>query len=789
MDINRLSLVKASALASTLLLTACGGGGGGDSETSPDPEPNPTPKSLNFTNVSVSENSNSVVYTAKADSTGTSFSIVSGADKDLFNLDGTSGNLSFKTIPDFESPADSNQDNVYEITIRAQNGETSKDLALKLTVSNIPVEAIANQTVTVDENSLAITTLSAEGENLSFAISGGADENLLQIDSITGELSFNNAPDFEIPNDSDGNNSYLVEVSISDGENTVTSHVEININDLLPVINSFTIKAGAQPKTLEFDWDVDNRLELSHFTILTDKEGLGNLEILEGAEQISADESSFAKSYPLHLTDFENLAFQLSLRTSEDSPISSSNVLLFKDHLALNDLIGEFSQSDNIGLGLDSGQGSAHWYGEAVALSGDGNTMVVSAPAEESNASGINGDEHNDSLNNSGAVYVFERNGINWAQTAYIKANTSIEGEEFGGSTTESLQDSTRSENSVSISDNGNLIAIGTPKSDENAGRVDLYEKQNGQWEHIERLEASNKRGNAGFGASLHLAGNGESIVIGASRQDSATAEINPNNEEELISNSGAIYVFKKTNTGWEETDFIKASNPSRHDMFGHQVKISYDGTIIAASAPWEDSNATGVGQTSDLDEGEMENSGAVYVFHREENGTWLEHSFIKTSINDKRLIRSGFQIALSGNGQSLYVSAQGRVSIYELENNTWREFQVFTDDDDIHDNNDSLFSTYNNGYLALNLDGTIAAIRIGNRLSIYNKKETHWERQTRIDFSNIGTRSPIAISSSGTDLAITRQNVDIDYLGVNGSAGRVPEGAEHNSKGVVFLF
>ena len=169
MDINRLSLVKASALASTLLLTACGGGGGGDSETSPDPEPNPTPKSLNFTsesNVSVSENSNSVVYTAKADSTGTSFSIISGADKDLFNLDGTSGNLSFKTIPDFESPADSNQDNVYEITIRAQNGETSKDLALKLTVSNIPVEAIASQNVSVDENTLTITTLPPKAKTL-----------------------------------------------------------------------------------------------------------------------------------------------------------------------------------------------------------------------------------------------------------------------------------------------------------------------------------------------------------------------------------------------------------------------------------------------------------------------------------------------------------------------------------------------------------------------------------------------------------------------------------------------
>src|SRR5205809_40256 len=61
------------------------------------------------------------------------------------------------------------------------------------------------------------------------------------------------------------------------------------------------------------------------------------------------------------------------------------------------------------------------YFGFSVAISGD--TIVVGAPYEASNATGVNGNESDNSAPQAGAAYVFVRNGTNWAQQAYLKAS------------------------------------------------------------------------------------------------------------------------------------------------------------------------------------------------------------------------------------------------------------------------------------------------------------------------------------------------------------------------------
>src|SRR5262245_56370396 len=58
-------------------------------------------------------------------------------------------------------------------------------------------------------------------------------------------------------------------------------------------------------------------------------------------------------------------------------------------------------------------------FGQSVALSGD--TLVVGAPSERSAATGINGNQADNSVARAGAVYVFVRDGQTWSQQAYIK--------------------------------------------------------------------------------------------------------------------------------------------------------------------------------------------------------------------------------------------------------------------------------------------------------------------------------------------------------------------------------
>ena len=65
-----------------------------------------------------------------------------------------------------------------------------------------------------------------------------------------------------------------------------------------------------------------------------------------------------------------------------------------------------------------------------MAVSGD--TVVVGALGEDSNATGVNGNQTNNSATDSGAAYVFVRSGTNWTQQAYLKASNTGAGDGFG---------------------------------------------------------------------------------------------------------------------------------------------------------------------------------------------------------------------------------------------------------------------------------------------------------------------------------------------------------------------
>ena len=69
-------------------------------------------------------------------------------------------------------------------------------------------------------------------------------------------------------------------------------------------------------------------------------------------------------------------------------------------------------------------------FGYAVAISND--TAVIGVIGEDSNASGVNGDQSNDNADGAGAAYVFGRTGTSWAQQAYLKASNPQIQAEFG---------------------------------------------------------------------------------------------------------------------------------------------------------------------------------------------------------------------------------------------------------------------------------------------------------------------------------------------------------------------
>ena len=196
--------------------------------------------------VSVAENSatvTTVVATDQDPGATISYSIVGGADQSRFQIDPSTGALSFNNAPDFESPTDSDHNNSYLVTVRASDGSLNDDQAITVSVTTVneaPQIASngggATATVSVSENSTAVTTVVATdpdtGSTISYSLVGGADLGKFQINASTGALSFINAPDFESSTDADHNNSYFITVRASDGSLNDDQAITVTVTDV-----------------------------------------------------------------------------------------------------------------------------------------------------------------------------------------------------------------------------------------------------------------------------------------------------------------------------------------------------------------------------------------------------------------------------------------------------------------------------------------------------------------------------------------------------------------------------
>ena len=129
-------------------------------------------------------------------------------------------------------------------------GRGDDDLVTNGTIANLGAPAVTlNQAPTIEaqgfeilENATAVGTVIADDadlpdESLSFEISGGADADQFSSDA-DGQLSFNAAPDFENPADNDGDNTYEIEVQVTDASGASdTATVSVVVNNQTAVIS------------------------------------------------------------------------------------------------------------------------------------------------------------------------------------------------------------------------------------------------------------------------------------------------------------------------------------------------------------------------------------------------------------------------------------------------------------------------------------------------------------------------------------------------------------------------
>ncbi len=397
-----------------------------------------------------------------------------------------------------------------------------------------------------------------------------------------------------------------------------------------------------------------------------------------------------------------------------------------------------------------SNTGLSDMFGYSLSLSDDGNTLAVGATSEDSNVTGIDG-EDNDSASFSGAVYVFTRREEVWAQEAYIKASNTGVGDGFGIS--------------LDLSTDGNTLVVGAvgeassqtgvdgdqdDNSANNSGAVYVFTRREEVWAQEAYIKASNTNMSDGFGFHLSLSSDGNTLAVGANREDSDATGVDGDQGDNSANNSGAVYVFARREEVWAQEAYIKASNTGGNDEFGTSISLSSDGNTLAVGAINESSDATGV--DGDQGDNSANNSGAVYVFARREE-VWAQEAYIKAS-NTEEDDRFGTSISLSSDGNTLVVGA-----INESSN-------------------------------ATGVDGEDNNLASGSgAVYVFTRREEVWAQEAYIKASNTGGNdefgTSISLSSDGSTLAVGAINESSNATGVNGDQG---DNSANNS-GAVYLY
>ncbi|MBW2455961.1 MAG: cadherin-like beta sandwich domain-containing protein [Deltaproteobacteria bacterium] len=261
-------------------------------------------------------------------------------------------------------------------------------------------------------------------------------------------------------------------------------------------------------------------------------------------------------------------------------------------------------------------------FGSALAMSGD--TIVVGAPTEDSDATGVNGSQNNNTFLNAGAAYVFVRNGTTWTQQAYLKASNTGAGDRFGTSVAiwgDTIVVGAVHEDSSATGVGGNEGSNGAS----NAGAAYVFVRTGTTWSQQAYLKASNPEADDRFGRAVAVSG--DTVVVGAHNEDSDADGLNGNQSDNSATDAGAVYIFQRQGTAWSHQVYLKAIHSDAGDHFGEAIAAFQDTIVIGA--PLEDSAAVGVGG-SQTDNGAVD-AGAAYVLVR--NGsTWTLQAYVKAS-------------------------------------------------------------------------------------------------------------------------------------------------------------
>lgn len=290
-----------------------------------------------------------------------------------------------------------------------------------------------------------------------------------------------------------------------------------------------------------------------------------------------------------------------------------------------------FSQWTQLGSDID-GEAAGDQSGISNSLSADGNRIAIGAYFNDDNGS------------NSGHVRVFEFDGLNWNQLGQdIDGEATID--YFGFS--------------VSISDNGNIVAIGALRNDGNgvdSGHVRIYEFDGVAWNQLGQSINGEAAGDLS-GRSISLSGDGNIVAIGATGNG--------------VDGSGHARVYQFNGATWNQIG-QDIDGEAAGDGFGYTVSLSNDGNNVAITAIGNDGNGNSSGHVR------------IYQFDG------LNWNQLGQDIDGEAAGNfSGISVNLNSDGTVVAIGASynngngnqsGHARIYQFDGVTWNQLGIDID-------------------------------------------------------------------------------------------------------------
>jgi hypothetical protein len=376
--------------------------------------------------------------------------------------------------------------------------------------------------------------------------------------------------------------------------------------------------------------------------------------------------------------------------------------------------------------------------GESVAISSDGNTMIVGAALEDTSPNTTNG-----------AAYIYVRSAGVWTQQAKILASDAASGDQFGYS--------------VSISSDGNTAIIGafnestSPNTSQGAAYV--FTRSGSTWTQQQKIVASDAASSDIFGYSVALSSDSNTAIVGAISESTS-----PNTF------TGAAYVFTRSGSTWTQQQKIVASDAANSEYFGYNVSLSSDGSTAMIGVSYENTSPNSY-------------NGAAYVFTRS-GSTWTQQAKLLASDAASNEF-FGTAVSLSSDGNTALIgsmqedasptSDNGAAYVFTRSGSTWTQQAKLLASDKANQD-------YFGNSVSISSDGNIALIGargettspnfVNGAAYLFTRSGSTWTQQQKILASDVTTGDQfgwdVSISGDGNTVIVgaTTENPS----GINGA-------------------